>query len=249
MATETSATVAADLLEQAVKENSEGLAVLNVGCGKILVEGAVNLDGFWNPDEKVVRVSTLDVMTPDGTPQIPYDDDTFDVIQCTHVLEHIQHLLPLLQELYRVAKPDCTLLVAVPYGSSDDAYEDPTHVRRFYPGSFLYFGQKAYWRATYGYTGDWKPQLVNLFIDKLKYPAGEHQAEQIQHDLIHSRNVVHEMRAVFGAVKPAREAIEGEMDTWETHVTFIEPNHPEAIREKLREAGPDARETPELITP
>jgi hypothetical protein len=41
-----------------------------------------------------------------------------------------------MQELWRVAKPDAILGIRCPHGASDDADEDPTHVRRMFPRSF-----------------------------------------------------------------------------------------------------------------
>lgn len=178
----------------------EDAKMLNVGCGRIPLEGWLNLDHPLNDAADVHADLELCSTEP-----LPFEDDTFDLIQVTHVLEHIHNILPLMQELHRVSKADGLLLAACPYGSSDDADEDPTHVRKMYPGSFLYFGQPTYWRADYGYRGDWKVDFCSLRIDKQKYPAWEHQGSTIEADIFTIRNVVHEIRVQMHAVKPIRE--------------------------------------------
>lgn len=168
-----------------------------------------------------------------GNEPLPFEDDTYDIVEASHVLEHLVNLLPAVEEIWRVMKPGGQLYVAVPYGSSDDAFEDPTHVRQFFPGSWSYFSQPTYWRGDYGYRGDFRPLGCMLYVDQMKYPAQDQQSAQVMEDVITRRNAVHEMRAVLEAVKPARDwTDEGGMDKWETRVVFVDllQNNPEAAR-------------------
>jgi hypothetical protein len=120
----------------------------------------------------------------------------------SHVIEHITNVLPMMEELYRVAKPDAELVIRCPYGSSDDADEDPTHVRRMFHGSFLAFSQPYYWRADYGYRGDWVVGDIQLLVPhELHKGAG---AKAMFDRIQHRRNQVVEMVAVLRAVKPQR---------------------------------------------
>jgi SAM-dependent methyltransferase len=83
----------------------------------------------------------LDVM------RLPYDDGVFDVIHCSHVLEHVADDRAALRELRRVLAPGGMALVFVPI-SADRTWEDPRitdpherlvafgqrdHVRRYGP--------------------------------------------------------------------------------------------------------------------
>jgi SAM-dependent methyltransferase len=70
------------------------------------------------------------------------------------VIEHLHHTLPLMQELHRVPKPGAKAVIRVPHGASDDAWEDPTHLRGYFQSSSGYFSQQFYWRADYHYRGD-----------------------------------------------------------------------------------------------
>lgn len=198
---------------------------LNIGCGRDIREGWVNLDhpaAVESLEESGhVGVIPCDIDQPDV--RLPFDDDTFDVVEASHVLEHLTNLLPAVQEIWRVLKPSATFYVAVPFGSSDDAFEDPTHVRHFFPGSWCYFSQPTYWKADYGYRGDFKPSACLLYVDALRYPAGDAQQAEVIQDIVSKRNIVHEMRVVMEAIKPARKWSDTEaMDVWETRVVFAE---------------------------
>jgi len=48
--------------------------------------------------------------------QIPVADDTYDIVICTEVLEHVPSPAAVLRELHRVLKPSGKLLITVPQG-------------------------------------------------------------------------------------------------------------------------------------
>lgn len=54
---------------------------------------------------------------------ISYPDDTFDVILCSHVLEHVPDDRRALRELHRVLKPDGWAIINVPL-TAEPTYED-----------------------------------------------------------------------------------------------------------------------------
>ena len=57
--------------------------------------------------------------------QIEYPDATFDVIYCSHVLEHVSDDRAALRELHRVLKPDGWALIMVPI-TAERTFEDPS---------------------------------------------------------------------------------------------------------------------------
>ncbi|MCC7328319.1 MAG: methyltransferase domain-containing protein [Burkholderiales bacterium] len=172
---------------------------LNLGCGRHPIEGWVNVDIAALPGVDVV--ADLDACR---TTPLPFADDSVSTMLMTHALEHIHDTLALMQELHRVAKPGALLTLRCPYGSSDDAFEDPTHCQRFFMNSFLYFSQPAYWRADYGYRGDWEVVDITLLL-----PASENAnlaLEAIAQRVRQLRNTVFEMVVVLRSVKPLRAA-------------------------------------------
>jgi hypothetical protein len=92
--------------------------------------------------------------------------------------------------------------VNIPHGSSDDAWEDQTHLRPYFEGSWQAFAQTYYWRADYGYYGDWQCQEVVLIVEPSLLSTGNLDAAMQM--IRRGRNFVFEMIAVLRAVKPAR---------------------------------------------
>ncbi len=171
---------------------------LNLGCGRSPLAGWVNVDAVDLPG--VDLVVDLDRV---AETRLPYPDGAVDAFALFHVLEHLRDPLALMQELHRVARPGATAVVRTPHGASDDAHEDPTHVRAYFPGSFGYFSQPYYWRADYGYRGDWQPERITLLVSAsdLEREGVDGLWKRIQRE----RNLVQEMVAELVAVKPVRE--------------------------------------------
>jgi hypothetical protein len=172
---------------------------LNLGCGRSPLTGWVNVDLTALPGIDVV--ADLDACR---TTPLPFADGSASNMRMIHVLEHIGDTLGLMQELHRVAEPGASLLVHCPYGSSDDAYEDPTHRQRFFMNSFGYFSQPFYWRADYGYRGDWEVESCVLVMNKAAHQGvpGDELLRRVQQ----LRNVVIEMQVLLKAIKPIRAA-------------------------------------------
>lgn len=170
---------------------------LNAGCGRNIMPGWLNLDSFPSPGLDIVADLELCATEP-----LPIADDSVEEFLLSHVVEHIRNVLPMMQELHRIARPDALMTVRTPYGSSDDAFEDPTHVRRMFVGSFGYFSQPYYWRADYGYRGDWITERVDLLI---REPLRHLPDDELWRRIEWERNTVLEMTAVLRAVKPIRE--------------------------------------------
>ncbi len=171
---------------------------LNLGCGRSPLEGWTNVDIAALPGVDVV--ADLDRCR---TQPLPFPDNAASEFRMSHVLEHIGDTLALMQELHRIAEPGARLTLRTPYGSSDDADEDPTHCHRFFMNSFGYFSQPFYWRADYGYRGDWEPS-VTLLVRRSENEGLS--AEAVLQKVQQLRNVVVEMVAVLEAIKPIRPA-------------------------------------------
>lgn len=172
---------------------------LHLGCGRTILDGWINLDLM--PMEGVDIIADLNQCKEKP---LPFEDNSVDEFFASHVLEHIQQLLELMEELHRIAKPNAIMVCHVPYGSSDDAFEDPTHIQKFFLNSFSYFSQPIYWRADYGYKGDWLIEKISLVVDGKTYK--NKNAEEILYDVHKYRNIVIEMIVKLKAIKPIREA-------------------------------------------
>lgn len=69
---------------------------------------------------------------------LPFDSDTYDIIFCNHVLEHIPDDVKAMQELYRVLKPGGMAILQIPQDLSrattfeDDTITDPIERARIF---------------------------------------------------------------------------------------------------------------------
>ena len=103
---------------------------LDVGCGRNKVEGAIGVD--------VNKDSAADVIC-DIEKSLPFKDDVFDEIYCRQIIEHVGHLIRLMEELHRVGKNKAKVFVTAPYYASGAAFTDPTHRRFITEHTFDYF--------------------------------------------------------------------------------------------------------------
>lgn len=172
---------------------------LHLGCGRTIIPGWINLD--WMAAPGVDLVVNLDDCEPG---RIPLANDSVDELLAAHLIEHIRSPLPLMQELHRITRPNGLMKLRVPYGSSDDAWTDPTHCRPYFIDSWGYFGQPYYWRADYGYRGDWDIEELSLILPDS--PLRDAELPVIADAVACKRNQVLEMVVVLRAVKPIRPA-------------------------------------------
>lgn len=100
------------------------MRILDVGCGPITKKpGAIGLDKRPAPHVDVVH--DLNVYP------YPLPDDEFDWIEASHILEHVDRPLQLLNELHRVAKNGATIRVITPHYASQLSYGDFEHYHHF----------------------------------------------------------------------------------------------------------------------
>lgn len=104
---------------------------LNLGCGEKHLEGYINID----KDPRVKPDLLLDLEKA----KFPYEESSVDEVYTSHLLEHINNFNPLMEEIYRVLKPNAKTIIFAPYGLSEGGIRDSTHVRYLGVGTFDYF--------------------------------------------------------------------------------------------------------------
>ena len=126
---------------------------IDVGCGAKKLPGAFGLDRRPHPGVDVVF---------DFESGLPLKSASVEVVYLSHVLEHIQRLIPFMEEVYRVCRPGGEVRVVVPYYTSRGAYRDPTHVRFMTEDLFQYFEMPT----DYGIRTNFKVEEITYDVRK-----------------------------------------------------------------------------------
>lgn len=112
--------------------------------------------------------------------EIPLEDDTFDVVICNHVLEHVADDIQCMKELYRVMKPGGWGILQVPIDMSrtttlEDAAYDTPELRE------LHYWQKDHLRL-YGLDYPSRLAQAGFQVEVIDYAASicEESRQQMQ---------------------------------------------------------------------
>lgn len=143
------------------EESLAGKPILDVGCGRHKLTGAVGVDYLELPGVDCVA---------DLNHRLPFDDEQFDVVYSNQVLEHIPNLIGLIEETHRVLRPGGLMVAHVPYFRSSWAAIDPTHVRQFTLNSLHYFVRGTYEHENFRFT-EKSFSHIKCYLDG-NYPPG-----------------------------------------------------------------------------
>lgn len=103
------------------KDNLKLLHVAPEYCFIDRFEKMKNLDYITADIESPLAKVKMDIH------QIPFEDNTFDVAFCNHVMEHVDNDIKAMSELHRVLKPGGWAIIQSPQDwSRSTTFEDPT---------------------------------------------------------------------------------------------------------------------------
>lgn len=102
--------------------------------------------------------------------QLPFPNDYFDIVTMTAVLEHIEHEAEIVDEIYRILKPNGKLLITVPSTWSQPVLEFMATLKIIYPEEIL--DHKRYYNrdslsqlfSTHGFV-QFQHQYFELFMN------------------------------------------------------------------------------------
>jgi len=164
------------------RANSIGLLqskTLDLGCGSSPRNpfGATTLFGIDIREDITKNIKYADL----SLQPIPFEDNYFDYVTAFDFLEHIPRVIYsperrfpfilLMNEIYRVLKPNGIFLSHTPIYPYSEAFRDPTHVNIFTHETFTYyFDDTIQAAAMYGFTGSFtiikqlikEPHLISI---------------------------------------------------------------------------------------
>ena len=97
--------------------------ILNLGCGKLPIEGAVNID--------VVQFGYTDLVMNIADLPLPFKDNSIDGVYMIHVFEHLEKPYDFVKEIWRILKPGGFFYLQVPHSSNIIGIGDFGHYRTF----------------------------------------------------------------------------------------------------------------------
>jgi len=116
---------------------------LNLGCQDTILKSYVNLDK-WN-------YKGVDVVWDLEKTPLPFEDNTFDEVYASNILEHIHNLKELMKDLHRITKHGGIIRINVPFYNSPYAISSLDHVQFFEYNSWQNFTNKFYFYGDTNY--------------------------------------------------------------------------------------------------
>lgn len=110
--------------------NAESV-MLDLGCGQCPRQGFYGVDNIDLPGVHVVA-------NLNDTFEL-FPSNSVNYIYSRHAFEHVENIIGLMNEVYRIVTPDGKIEIIVPHFSNIFGYSDPTHVRLFGLYSMHYF--------------------------------------------------------------------------------------------------------------
>jgi SAM-dependent methyltransferase len=109
---------------------------LDIGCGEAKQPNWVGMDRR--------KVKGVDIVHDAQDFPYPFEDESCFQVLLSHLWEHIEpkNRIDLMNEIWRIMKPDGQLLISVPYYLSLGACQDPTHYTCPNEATFTYFDPK-----------------------------------------------------------------------------------------------------------
>ncbi|MDQ2104413.1 methyltransferase domain-containing protein [Azospirillum isscasi] len=160
---------------------------LDLGCGPTPKNpfSADELFGIDIEDQAAPHIRRADL----AVDAIPFGDGYFDYVTAFDVIEHVPRLvyapnrrysfIALMDEIYRVLKPDGLFYAQTPAFPHAEAFQDPTHVNIITENTFFhYFDDRHRWAASYGFRGafrvvsqEWRGFHLLTMLQKVPVPA------------------------------------------------------------------------------
>ena len=140
--------------------------ILDLGCGN-------NKYRSESSKDKVIGIDHNNDVQADVVQNLnefpyPFSDNEFDMVICTHILEHLDDTIKVMEELWRIAKSNAVIKINTPNFAHITSFSDPTHKHHFTYHSFDYFDKSTYYGDDFGFytTVDFKIVMRGMSFTK-----------------------------------------------------------------------------------
>lgn len=99
------------------------LRSLDIGCGQAKKAGAVGVDINTRTD--------ADVIADVSGGALPFQNESFGRIWISHIIEHVESPIRLLEEIHRIGRDAAEVEGVTPHFSNPCSFADPTHRHHF----------------------------------------------------------------------------------------------------------------------
>jgi len=100
---------------------------LNLGCNKDIKSSSevlwINID--------IIKFSGVDMALDLNKIPYPFEDNSIDYVLMSHVIEHLDKPMDVLNELHRICKPNTIIEILQPHFSSHTSYNTVDHYHHF----------------------------------------------------------------------------------------------------------------------
>jgi len=100
------------------------MKILDIGCGPVSKKnGSIGMD--IRPAPHIDVVHDLNILP------YPFKENEFDYVEMSHVIEHVNRPLHVLNEVIRISNNDATIRIITPHYTSHLSYADLEHFHHF----------------------------------------------------------------------------------------------------------------------
>ena len=132
---------------------------LNLGCGKRIKKGWINVD--------IAKIDGIDIVHDLNKFPYPFNDCSVDYILLDNVLEHLDNPLAVMNECYRILKNGGKIKINVPHFKYRAAFTDPEHKHFFTEDTFKHFANP---QKTKHFRYNFRYKIVTLTLYNSLFP-------------------------------------------------------------------------------
>jgi SAM-dependent methyltransferase len=126
------------------KSMTQERIVVDLGCGEKKRDGTIGVDFNQRTNPDIVH--DLNIFP------YPFKDSSIDMVYLDNTLEHLDDVIKVMEEVYRILKPGGKAKIITPYFRSVWGFLDPTHKHFFAVNSFSFYDPDHIVCRRYKYT-------------------------------------------------------------------------------------------------